>query len=80
MNIELISRDEKALEEYDYRDFLEIKVNGNKVFRVRDGEPEDATLCRDFGDCWKIEGLMKAAFEAGKMGEEFNVTCSEIED
>ncbi len=35
----------------DYRYTLTIDIDGREAFRVSDGEPEDATLNRDFNDC-----------------------------
>lgn len=58
---------------HDYRNILSIEVDGKQVFRVWDGEPEDATLSRDFNDCWKVADLMKLAHEAGQRGEPFEV-------
>lgn len=71
MKVEAISR------EYEYRNAFEIKIDGEKVFSVWDGEPEDANLNRDFNDAYSIPGLMRRAFEAGKAGEEFTVESSD---
>ena len=71
MIVKEISRSEEELAEYDYRDSLEILVDGISKFNVSDGEPEDANLSRDFSDCHSITNLMKLAYEAGKRGEEF---------
>jgi len=57
----------------DYRDFLEIHIDGVRVFFVHDGEPEDNTLTRNFNDCHCIGALMQTAFAAGKLGEKFTV-------
>lgn len=73
MKIEIISRSSETLEEYDYNDKLQIKIDGNLVFEVRDGEPEDNNLSRNFNDCWNIEDLMLMAYEAGKRRENFEV-------
>ncbi len=56
---------------------IEIFVNGKKMFYVIDGEPEDRLLCRDFSDCYEITTLMQLAYNAGKNGEEFILTCEE---
>jgi hypothetical protein len=34
------------------------------------GEPEDNALCRDLSDAYSIEGMLVAAYNAGKNGEE----------
>lgn len=57
----------------DYRSRLSIEIDGKSVFLVRDGEPEDSNLSRDFSDCYSIVDLMERAYEAGKNGEEFEV-------
>jgi len=73
MKIIVKSRSEEMLEEYDYRDFMKIEINGEKRFEVYDGESEDANLSRDFVDCWLIPQMMREAFEAGKNGETFEL-------
>lgn len=60
-------------ESNDYTHSLKIEVDGKEVFRVYDGEPEDANLDRDFNDCFQIPNLMKQAYEAGKNGEKLKV-------
>ena len=57
----------------DYRESLEIQIDGKKVFGVSDGEPEDSNLMRDFGDCYNVIGMMQMAWLAGKLGEPFDV-------
>lgn len=64
----------------DFRRRLVIKIDGKIVFEVRDGEPEDSNLYRDFRDCFKITDLMKRAWEAGKVGEKFNLTTETKKD
>jgi hypothetical protein len=79
MKVTIESRKEELFEEYDYRDYLKIKFDGKVVFNVRDGEPEDSNLGRDFNDCWKISELLKLAYDAGKRGEplDFESTSGE---
>lgn len=55
----------------DFRSALEIHVNDEKKLSFYEGEPEDASLGRDYSDVYNIVNLMKEAFEAGKNGEEF---------
>jgi len=71
MKVTVKSLSEKLYEERDYRDVLEILIDGKVKFLVSDGEPEDANLLRDFNDCWVIPELMHVAFDAGKNGEDF---------
>jgi len=78
MKVEVFSRSEQSFYNYDYRDRLEISINGDVVFHVSDGEPKDANLSRDFNSCFDIPELMKLAYEAGKRGEDFTVTYEEL--
>lgn len=79
MKIEFITRTDDRIEDLDGRDSIEIKIDGVRKFIVRDGEPEDATLRRDFKHCYSVVNLMKLAFEAGKRGEDFEVEYIESE-
>lgn len=80
MKIVIKSFDEKCLEDRDYRDAYEIKIDGKGVFSVWDGEPEDANLARDFCDVYSIPDLMRKAWEAGKAGEELVFSEEAIEE
>ncbi len=71
---------EEGWKEWNYRSFLKIEINGEKVFRFLDGEPEDANLLRDFNDCNKIVAAMEIAYNAGVRGEKFEVEKVEIDD
>lgn len=59
---------------------LMIVVDGDDVFSVSTSpdSPEDNCLSRDLSDCFKIDDLMKLAYEAGRAGEEFTVEHKEI--
>ena len=74
MKVEMKSLTDEAFERRDYRDILEIDIDGKCVFSVHDGEPEDANLNRDFNHCWNICDLMKKAYNAGKSGEDFELS------
>jgi hypothetical protein len=65
MVVKVFSLTDEVIEERDYRDAFAIEVDGERVFEVHDGEPEDSNLSRDFSDVWKIPELMKMAFKAG---------------
>ncbi len=80
MEVKVLSCSESQLEDRDYRDVLEIYIDGKRVFSVGDGEPEDSNLSRDFNDCWSIPDMMRIAFDAGKNGEEFTLLYGNIED
>lgn len=54
-----------------------IIVDGEKVFDVGDGEPEDNTLGRNFNDCFGIPDLLQKAYNAGKSGEQLEITRSD---
>jgi hypothetical protein len=60
-------------ENNDFRSSLSISIDGETKFSAYDGEPEDATLARDFNDCYSIPDLLKLAYEAGKRGEDFEL-------
>ncbi len=60
---------------------LEIFIDDIKKFSVNDRYRPDNTLSDSFNNCYKITKLMKMAYEAGKNGEEFSLTCeNENED
>ena len=73
MKVTQQSCSEEDLADNDYKDYLEIFVDGKLVFSVSDGEPEDSCLCRDFNDCREIVEMMKLAFDAGARGETWEV-------
>jgi len=80
MIIEVLHRSEKEVEACDYRGAMQINIDGEKAFAVHDGEPEDASLVRDFNDAYKIPDLLKKAFEAGKNGETLEIIESDSDD
>ena len=80
MKVTISSLTEDAQERRDYRNAVEIEVDGKKVFSAWDGEPEDATLSRDFSDCWGIPDLMKMAHQAGAEGKEFIIESFEKDE
>lgn len=49
----------------DYRERYELIINGEVVFAVFDGEPEDNTIGRNFNDVYKLEDIIKKVHEAG---------------
>lgn len=80
MKIGYITRTEEEVERCDFREAIEIKVDGVTKFSVMDGEPEDSNISRDFSDCHSVVNLMKLAFEAGKKGEELLIEEIETDD
>ena len=80
MDVEIISLTEEAVEERDYRDIIEIKFDGVRVFIVSDGEPGDSNLNRNFNNCWKVPGLIRTAYNTGLAGKELTVKYTEIDN
>ena len=80
MKVTLFSLTEAAKEKRDYRDAIEIAIDGKVVFSAWDGEPEDATLARDFNDCWGIGDLLQEAHTAGVNGEPFSLEYREEDE
>ena len=80
MDVIVITRTAEEIEECDYRDALHIHINGERVFRVTDGEPEDSNMSRDFADVHNIGKLLALAHDAGVKGEEFTITYKESAD
>jgi len=65
MLVTVVRRTDKGMDECGCRDAYVIKVDGDEVFRVQDGEPEDSNLARDFNDVVVIPSLMRMAYSAG---------------
>lgn len=52
-----------------------LKITSDGIsLRFHDGEPEDNNLARNFNDCYSIITLVRAAFDAGKRGDELKIT------
>ena len=66
MKVTVVRRSAFSSEKYDNRDAIQICIDDKLVFEASDGEPEDATLSRDFFDIYSIPKLMQRAFEAGQ--------------
>jgi len=80
MKVIVKSLKQEVLEERGYKNRLIIEADGEDVFSVWDGSPEDNSLYRNFRSCFKIGRLMKKAFEAGRNGEEFELSEEELDD
>lgn len=65
--------------DYDYEDIdgsLETAITTETYSGSADfgrGEPEDMILGRDLNDAYAIKGMLIAAYEAGKRGEELEI-------
>ena len=67
-------------DEEDYTQEVKIQVkssSGDIDLSFHDGESEDNNISRNFNDILKIEELLEIAFNAGKSGEELNITYGE---
>ncbi len=80
MKMTIFTLNEKGLENRDYLDIYAIELDGEKVFQVADGEPEDNTLCRNFSDVFGLETLLTRIYELGKSGEELEIESKEVDD
>ena len=80
MQVTIISLTEKGLEQREDRDIYVIEIDGKKVFEVYDGEPEDATLSRDFNDVIKIPELMKMAHLEGAMEDALEIEYKQVDE
>lgn len=69
MSIDVYQLSDKGLVENDFRGVLVIQVDGQTVFEAFDGEPEDASLGRDFADAFQVPQLLQNAFNAGKLAD-----------
>lgn len=54
----------------DDRLWYGIKIDGEIVFDVGDGEPEDNNLRRNFNDCFKLPEIMLMVVQAVQAGRE----------
>lgn len=52
---------------------VQVFVDGHAHFELMSGEPEDAVVYRDWWCLLHIPAMMRAAYEAGKRGESFEV-------
>lgn len=78
MKVEILSLPDFELHDYDNRDVLELRINGEKVFEVYDSYPQDANLDGSFADCRKIGELLRLAHAAGKRGEELEIVEKKV--
>lgn len=73
MLVTIESFNSEALLYRDYKNKCEISIDGNPIFNVFDGEPEDNDLSRNFNDVWLIDKLLEKAYLAGKNGESLKI-------
>jgi len=80
MKITVKSLSPKGQERWYGRNGLDIYIDGKCWFSIWEGEPEDMTLWRDLRDCYKIPELMRRAYDAGKMDDDFEIENVEVDD
>lgn len=68
----ITTRSESAVEACEWRNAIEIELEGEKL-SFSDGEPEDATISRDFSDVHNIENLILLANKLGLEGKKITV-------
>jgi hypothetical protein len=69
----MIVRIRHEIDEEEWKESIEILIDGSLVASFYDGELEDNCISRNFSDVHNIEDLMRRAYEAGKNGEDFIV-------
>ena len=77
----LITRKERKADDYGEGEILVTTLaTKDKTISVTfgHGEPEDNYLLRDLSDAYSIVDMLKAAYEAGKNGEELKVEEVEL--
>ena len=80
MEVKISSLNEDDLAENWYNDEFEIQIDGERVFKVHDGEPEDNNLSRNFNDVYKLDRLLRKVYHAGKDGIEMEINYEYVKD
>lgn len=80
MVITMESRSYNQLELREYNDRVRLSFDGQVVFEVQDGEPEDNYLHRNFNPVYILPELLKAVHAAGKRGEDLDIQIKDIEE
>ena len=78
MIITQVSLTEEEMERRDYRDALQIKIDGSIALQFHDGEPEDNNTGRNFNDIYSIIHVLKQVHAAGAAGESLAVIFEEV--
>jgi len=78
MLVEIFSLPPLELVDYEDRDVVEVRVDGSLVWSVYDSDPKDATLRGSFKDCYRVDALIKLAYEAGKRKEELEIVKKQV--
>ena len=72
----LLVRIETTKDKYDTEEHISISVNG-ETLNFGNGEPEDMTLQRGLNDAFKIEDIIKMAYQYGKQGKDLYFSYDE---
>lgn len=80
MLIQMFTRSENQLETTEYNDKVVIKIDGQTVFEVHDGETDDNNLNVNFRPVYSIPELLEKVYNAGKSGEEVHIEIKDIEE
>ena len=78
MKVEILSLPDYELKDYDYLDVVEVRIDGKTVWSVFDDEPNGAKLNGSFKDCYRVDVLMKAAYQAGLKKEKLEITKRKV--
>ena len=83
----IVTTSERVADDYGEGEQYNIRVESSSDKEVKviemsfgHGEPEDNYLFRDLSDAFNIVPAIKAAYEAGKRGEELVIKQEEVED
>ena len=75
--MKIITWYDKGSDDTDWRDSFSLTATNDKQesrrFHIAAGEPEDMSIGRDLNDALDVPELMRMAYEAGKVGEEFEI-------
>ena len=80
MRLTVISLTDEAIKKRDGSDTCVLEIDGEKVFQVSDGEPEDNNLSRNFNDVWQLQGILERVFKAGKEDEVLQIEREEVDE
>ena len=78
MKVEILSLPDYELKDYDYLDVVEVRIDGKTVWSVFDDEPNGAKLSDSFKDCYRVDVLMKLAYQAGLKKEKLEITKRKV--
>lgn len=80
MQVTVLSFSNKLLKQENYRNGYAIKTDKNVNLKFIEGEPEDASISRDYNDVFKITDLIEVAYQAGMNKEKIEIIYKETDD